>query len=168
MRKKTKKIVMVAALSALSIVFRLFLGYPQTGSTRYDLGFLPIAAAGIMFGWRWSGTAYVIADLVGTFAAAQVPYIPITVCKFVFGGIFGAFFYKKEISPLRIVLCVLTISIAVDLIGMPLALSALMGKGVWAMFVSRLPQVGVMFPVRTVGIWVMNKYLGKHMRKYMD
>ncbi len=158
---------MVAVLAALSVIFRIFLGYPQTGSTRYDLGFLPIAAVGIMFGPWWSGAAYVIADIVGTFAAAQTPFFPITLCKFVFGWIFGAFFYKKKMSLVRIVLCVITISIAVDLVAMPLSLSALMGKGAWAMAISRIPQVAVMFPVRTAGIWLMNKYLGKYMSKYV-
>ncbi len=162
----TKTIVTVAVLSALSVVFRLFLGFPQTGNTRYDLGFLPIAAVGIMFGPWWSGAAYVLADLVGTFAAGQTPFIPITVCKFVFGAAFGLFFYKKNLGWGRIIACVAAISVAVDLLLMPLALAPIMGKGAWALLISRLPQAGIMFPVRTLGIWLMNRYLGKYMAKY--
>lgn len=162
----TRTIVTVGLLAAMSVIFRLFLGYPQTGNTRYDLGFLPIAAAGMMFGPLWSGAAYVIADLAGTVAAAQSPFLPITLCKFLFGAIFGLFFYKKRPGIGRILLCVLTISILVDLVAMPLALSPLMGQGIWAIMAARLVQVGVMFPVRTGAIWLMNKYLGRYMEKY--
>ena len=162
----TRKIVTVAALAALSVVFRVFLGYPQTGNTRYDLGFLPICAVGMLFGPVWSGVAYVLADLVGTFAVGQTPFIPITLCKFIFGFIFGLFFYKKEPRPLRIILCVLTISVAVDLIAMPISLYFLMGNSIWAVAVSRIVQVCVMFPVRVVGIWLMNRYLGRYILRY--
>lgn len=162
----TRTVVTVAALSALSVVFRLFLGFPQTGNTRYDLGFLPIAAAGIMFGPLWSGAAYVLADLAGTFAAGQTPFLPITVCKFFFGAAFGVFFYKKSVSRGRIIACSAAISAVVDLLLMPLALAPIMGKGVWALFISRLPQAGIMFPVRALAIWLMNRYLGKYMVKY--
>lgn len=169
MVKKSVRIMVTAALlAAMSVVFRLFLGYPQTGTTRYDLGFLPIAAAGMMFGPIWSGITYVIADLIGTIGAAQVPFIPITACKFVFGFIFGLFFYKKELSIMRILLCVLTISVVVDLVCMPLALYPLYNKGVIAILMSRITQVAVMLPVRTLSIWLMNKYLGKYMKKYYD
>ena len=162
----TRALVTVGVLAALSVVFRLFLGYPQTGSTRYDLGFLPIAAVGQMFGPIWSGVAYVIADLVGTFFTGQSPYPPITLCKFLFGLIFGLFFYRKKLTLPRIILCVLTISAAVDLIAMPLALSPLMKMGALAILVQRLIQVAVMFPIRTISIWLMGRYLGKYLDKY--
>ena len=164
----TRKLVTVAVMVALSVVFRVFLGYPQTGNTRYDLGFLPIAAVGMCFGPIWSGIAYVLADLVGTFAVGQTPFIPITICKFIFGFIFGLFFYKKELSLLRIILCVLTISVIVDLIAMPLSLYVLMNRGVLAIAAERLIQVGVMFPVRVISIWLMNRYLGKYILRYND
>lgn len=165
-RISTKIVVAVGVLTALSVVLRL-LGYPQTGNTRYDLGFLPIAAAGRLFGPLWSGLAYVLADLVGTLLTGQPPYPPITLCKFLFGVIFGLFFYGKRLGLARILLCVLTISVVVDLAAMPLALSALMGKGAAAILVSRLFQVGVMFPVRVVAIWLMDRYLGRYMEKYL-
>ena len=161
----TRTVVLVAVMSALSVVLRL-LGYPQTGSTRYDLGFLPICAAGTMLGPLWGGIAYVLADLLGTLAAAQTPYVPITLCKFIFGGLFGLFFYKKDVSLSRIILCVLTITVLVDLVAMPVALSFLYGKGVWAIIGSRLIQTAVMFPLRVAGIWLMNKYLGKYLVRY--
>lgn len=163
----TKIIVTVGVLTALSVLFRLFLGYPQTGNTRYDLGFLPIAAVGQMFGALWGGVAYVLADLVGTFFTGQSPYPPITLCKFLFGAIFGLYFHGRRLSLPRILLCVLTISVVVDLVAMPLALSPLMGAGAYAILVQRLVQVAVMFPVRTVSIWLMDRYIGKYyMEKY--
>ncbi len=56
----------------------------------------------------------------------------------------------------------------IDLIAMPLALMPLYDMGVFVIFVKRLPQVGVMLPVRVVGIWLMNRYLGKTMKKYIS
>ncbi len=169
MQKKQKfplrTVVLTGVLTALSVVLRL-LGWPQIGTTRYDLGFLPIAAIGRMFGPLWSGAAYAAADLIGTPMTGQAPYLPITGCKLLFGFIMGLFFYKKRVNLGRAALCMLTVTAAVDLIAMPFALSALMGKGAWAILAERLAQAAVMFPVRTAGVWLMDRYLGKYMDRY--
>ncbi len=161
----THIIVLVAAMSALSVVLRL-MGYPQTGNTRYDLGFLPVCAAGMLMGPIWGGATYVVADLIGTLAAGQAPFPPITVCKFIFGMIFGLYFYKKTVTLPRIIICVLTITVAVDLVAMPLALVPIYHNGVWAVLADRLVQAAVMLPVRVVTIWLMQRYLGSQIEKY--
>lgn len=161
----TRFVVYVAVMAAMSVVLRL-LGYPQTGNSRYDLGFLPICAAGMLTGPIGGGASYVVADLVGTLAAGQSPFPPITVCKFIFGAILGLFFYKKQVTLPRIVLCVLTITVAVDLVAMPLSLVPLYGNGIWAVMTDRLIQAAIMLPVRVVTIWLMQRYLGKQIAKY--
>lgn len=153
---------------ALSVLLRVFLSFPPTGTTRYDLGFLPIAATGAMLGPVWSGIAYVLADIIGTVLSAQVPFFPITVCKFLFGFIMGAFFYKKELSLIRCFVCALCVCAAVDMVCMPFALYPLYGKGILAIMLSRIPQVGIMLPVRTFAVYLMGKHLGKYIKKYSE
>lgn len=160
-----RTVVLTGALTALSVALRL-LGWPQIGSTRYDLGFLPIAAIGRMFGPLWSGAAYAVADVIGTPMTGQAPFLPITGCKAIFGLIMGLFLYKKRIGLGRAALCMLAVTVVVDLAAMPLALAALMRKGAWVIFAERLTQAAVMFPVRAVGVWLMDRYLGRYMDRY--
>ncbi len=154
----TKKLVTIALLTAMSIILRL-IGFPQTGTVRFELGFLPIAAAGYMYGGIWSAISYVIADIIGTLLTGAAPLPTITACKFIFGMLFGLFLHKKKPSVLRVFLCVLTITILVDLILMPLALLALYGEGgIWAIVFDRLLMSAFNLPFRTVMICLTFKY----------
>lgn len=169
MKKKltTHTIVTTAMLIALSIVLRL-LGFPQSGTVRFEFGFLPIAVIGEMYGGIIGGLAYVIADIIGTFLTGMTPFFPITICKFLIGLLFGLFFHKRKMSWLNITLCVVAIGIFVDLVAMPFALSPLYpGKGVWVIAYQRILMSVVNIPTRIVAIGITYKYLGNFIKTHL-
>lgn len=163
-----KALVNTSLLIALSVILRL-LGFPQSGIFRIELGFAPIAVCGAMYGAVAGGTAYVVADLLGTLFTGMTPFFPITVCKFFLGTFFGIFFFEKSrISRLLgsgkslkgIILCNLCIGIFVDLLLMPLALLPISGeKTLWGIICVRAAALLFNLPLRCFTLWLTFKYL---------
>ena len=164
----THTLVTTAMLIALSVVLRL-LGFPQTGTVRFEFGFLPIAVIGQMFGAIMGGVSYIIADIIGTFLTGTAPFWTITICKFLLGALFGIFFHKRKMSFLNISLCVVTIGILIDLIAMPFALLPLYpGKGLFVIMYQRLLMSAINIPTRIISIVLVYKYLGTYIEKHLN
>ncbi len=161
MQKKftTKTLVISALLAALSVILRL-LGFPQDGTFRIELGFIPIAVSGYLYGGIISGITYVIADIIGTLFTGMSPFFPITVCKFLMGVIYGLFFYKGNKSLKNIIFCTLVIAVLIDLVFMPFALLPISGsKTFWGILMTRIIATGFNVPLRIVSLYVTFKYL---------
>lgn len=155
----TNKLVAIALLTAISVVLRL-LGFPQSGTFRIELGFVPIAVAGAVFGPVWAGISYVLADIVGTLCTGLAPAPTITLCKLLMGVIYGVCFYRRKRSFLSILLSVTIITIFIDLIAMPLALMPITGgKTFWAILSDRVLASLVNFPLRVASLALTFKYL---------
>ena len=155
----TKSLVISAMLVAISVVLRL-LGFPQTGTFRFELGFLPIAMSGYLYGGFVGGISYVVADIVGTLLTGTSPFFPITICKFIMGAVFGIFFYKGNKSLKNIILCTLVIGVFIDLVLMPFALIPISGgKTFWGIFAARLAATGFNTPIRIASLYISFKYL---------
>lgn len=153
------KVTVLALLIAVSVVLRL-LGFPQNGTFRIELGFVPIAVAGAIFGPLWAGISYVIADILGTLCTGLVPAPTITACKFLIGIIYGFCFYKGNRGIWRIILSVFLITVFVDLIAMPFALAPIMGgKSVLFILTDRILASLFNFPLRILSLWICFKYL---------
>ena len=161
----TKKLVTIALLTAVSVVLRL-LGFPQSGTFRIELGFIPIALCGAVFGPVWGGISYVLADLVGTLCTGQIPAPTITLCKLLMGAIYGFCFYKRERNMKNILISVTLITVFIDLIAMPLALVPIMGgKSFWSILTSRVWASLVNVPLRIGTLFLTFKYLGNFISK---
>ena len=155
----TRSLVVTALMIALSVILRL-LGFPQDGTFRIELGFLPIALASFLYGPVVGGLSYVAADIVGTLFTGMSPFPPITLCKFFIGVIFGLFFYKKKVGLKHIVLANLFILVLIDLIAMPFALLPISGgKALTAILSTRLLASIVNVPIRIISLWLTFKYL---------
>ncbi len=155
----TKSLVISAMLVAISVVLRL-LGFPQSGTFRFELGFLPIAISGYLYGGVVSGISYVVADIVGTLLTGASPFFPITICKFLMGVIFGLFFHKGNKSVKNIILCALTIGIFIDLILMPFALLPISGgKTFFGILAARIVATAFNTPIRIASLYITFKYL---------
>ena len=167
MNKKSTagKLTILSLLIAISVVLRL-LGFPQNGTFRIELGFVPIAVAGAIFGPFWAGASYVIADVVGTLCTGLVPAPTVTLCKFFFGLIFGICFHKGNRKLSRIILSVVLITIFIDLLAMPFALVPIMGgKSVFVILTDRVLASLFNFPLRITAIWLCFKYLNSVIEK---
>lgn len=159
------KITTIGLLTAISVVLRL-LGFPQNGTFRIELGFVPIAVAGSILGPFWAGVSYIAADIIGTLCTGFAPAPTITVCKFLIGIIYGFCFYKSNRSIFRIILSVTIITIIVDLIAMPFALVPIMGgKSVFVILSDRILASVFNFPLRIVSLWLCFKYLNPIIEK---
>ena len=94
-RETLVKLTTTALMIAMSIILCRLLGFPQNGSYRIELGFLPIAVVAMLYGPVLSGIAYGIADLIGAAIFTGInPFI--TLCKILFGVVMGLFFYRRE------------------------------------------------------------------------
>ena len=84
-RTAIRRIVMCAAMTAMSVVLCRFLGIsPANSAFRIEIGFLPIAVIGMLFGPVWAGAAYGASDLIGAAVTTGInPFI--TLCKVLFG-----------------------------------------------------------------------------------
>ena len=155
----TRSLVVAALMIAISIVLRL-LGFPQSGTFRIELGFIPIALTAFMYGPFVGGISYLIADIIGTLFTGMTPFPPITVCKFFIGVIFGLFFYKKKVGVLHIFFCNLVILLLIDIIAMPFALLPISGgKTFYAILGARLIASLFNLPIRILSIWLTFKYI---------
>ncbi len=167
MNKKiaTNKLVAIALLTAISVVLRL-LGFPQSGTFRIELGFVPIAVTGAVFGPVWSGIAYVLADFIGTLCTGMLPAPTITLCKLLMGVIYGFCFYRRDRNIRAILLSVTVITVVIDLIAMPLALMPIMGgKSFWVILSDRILASLVNFPLRIGALFFTFKYLRNFINK---
>ena len=115
------RLAITAMLIALSIVFCRLLGFSPAGTPyRVEIGFLPIALVGMLYGPFWSMLAYALADLIGSVLTTGMnPFI--LLCKALFGLLLGlALYTKRPQIPawefiLRAVICLVTVAGAVDI-----------------------------------------------------
>lgn len=158
---KVKSMVFISLLIALEIIFTRFLAI-QTPIIRIGFGFIPISIAGIMFGPSLAGLCAAIADLLGMILFPKGAYFPgFTLSAFLSGMIYGKFFYKRTITLSKIILCVLTISITIDLFVNTYWLSIITGKAVFALLVPRIIKTLIMCPVHIIIIYMIYQLLTK-------
>lgn len=79
------RLTTTAVMIAMSVVLCRLLGFPQTGSYRIEISFLPIAVVAMLYGPIWSGVAYGVADLIGAAIFTGINPL-ITLCKVLFGA----------------------------------------------------------------------------------
>lgn len=155
----TRSLVVAALMIAISIVLRL-LGFPQNSTFRIELGFVPIAIVSFLYGPFVGGISYIVADIIGTLFTGMSPFLPITLCKFLMGVLFGLFFYKKKVRIKHIVLCNICILLLIDLLAMPIALLPISGgKAFTAILGTRVLASIVNVPIRIVSLWLAFKYI---------
>ena len=155
------RLTTTAVMIAMSVVLCRLLGFPQTGSYRIEISFLPIAVVAMLYGPIWSGVAYGVADLIGAAIFTGINPL-ITLCKVLFGAVMGIFFCRREkIGILRILLCFLLIGVVIDIGGMSPIFVYMFGYD-WKSALATLVNT----PVRILFMWLTARYLGGYIRKY--
>ncbi len=100
------RVCVSGAMIALSVIFCRYLGFPQTGIWRVEIGFLPIAFIAFLWGPVWAGVSYGASDLIGAAVFTGVnPFI--TLEKILTGVVMGVLFYggrktRRRIGAVRI------------------------------------------------------------------
>ena len=166
------RLAVCAMMAALSIVLCRLLGWsPAESMGRVEIGFLPVAIVGMLYGPLFGGIVYGVADLIG--AAIWTGVNPwITLCKVLFGVLLGVGLYtRKKPRPwefvLRSAVTVLVIGFFVDVLLMS-----------WVfVFMGYAPDFGVAFvtrginalvntPIRLAVLIPVGLLLGNFLEKY--
>lgn len=163
----TRRMIYLALLIAMNIVFVRLLSF-QTPVTRLDFGFLPISLAGAVFGPFWGGLAGGAADIIGMMVnnKGMAYFFPWTINAVLHGAVYGIFLYKKEKSWLRVILCVMTQGIVINLLLGTIWGTLYRGNWnlFWIVFGERLLMVLVTMPVQAVVIRFVTRILKPHIQ----
>ncbi len=163
------RITATGAMVALSVIFCRYLGFPQTGIWRVEIGFLPIAFIAFLWGPLWAGVGYGASDLIGAAIFTGVnPFI--TVEKVFTGVVMGIFFYggrRKRgcIGNARMMIAFAIIALVGDFFMMALIFKFAFGYTWGAALAFRGGNATVNFCMRTLIMWLADMRLTKRLLK---
>ncbi len=159
-RSPVYRLTLVASMTALSVVLCRFLGFaPMDSSIRFEIGFLPIAILGEALGPLYSGAAYLLADILGSFVQGYPPNLWISGCKLLFGILLGVFFYKRRATLLRAVLVFTLIAVFIDIVAMTPIFIYMYGQPPAAAYAIRAVNAAANLPLRIVSYYYLSKAL---------
>ncbi|MBL1227722.1 folate family ECF transporter S component [Enterococcus sp. BWB1-3] len=159
---ETRKLTLLALLIALVVVFTRFLSY-EDQFLRISFTFIPESVMGVLFGPLWTGIGSAIADAVGVILFPKTgAYFPgFTLNAIITGGIYGFFYYRKELTWLRVFIATLLVTGIVHLFLTPLWLGLMYGVDLAniAWWIPRIIKNSIFFPVQVVGTYLIGTKL---------
>ena len=163
-RFTTRTLTAVALLTALEIVLSRFLSISMW-NTKIGFSFLPIAAAGILYGPLAAGAVGALGDFIGAILFPIGAYFPgFTLTAFLTGLVFGFFLYKKQ-GWIRIFSAVGINQLILSLLLNTLWISVLYGSAYRPLLISRLPQTAILIAVQLVCIPAAAKAIARYGKK---
>ncbi len=159
--KDTKVLTTTALLIAIATVLG-FLKIPVNPLVELRFAFLPIAAAGMLFGPAIGGIVGMAADILGYLVHPTGPFFPgFTISTTISGVIFGLFLYKKKLTVPRVIVANLVETVVVSLILNTFNLMLLYKNPFFAVLSAKLLKNAVMFPINTVLLFLILKALDR-------
>ncbi|MBQ2753788.1 MAG: folate family ECF transporter S component [Firmicutes bacterium] len=151
--KRLPSLTGAALMSALHII----LGYCKIIiSTGFEIrfSFLALGVAGLFYGPVVAGIVGVIGDIITFFLKPNGFFFPgFTFNEFVYGFVFGLFFYKKRITVKRVVAAKLVLTVLINIILTPIWLNVMYGSELFA--IPRLIKAVVSFPIECVILYLI-------------
>ena len=102
----------LAILTALSLILALCATFRVGNQIKISFKFIPVFIAGALYGPVAAGLAAAAGDIINTFLIPVGPWLPqITAIEFIYGALFGLFFYNAKPNRayyVRALLCALT------------------------------------------------------------
>jgi ECF transporter S component (folate family) len=148
------KKVRVISFSAMLLACATVLGFfkvPITEVIELRFAFLPIAAAGSLFGPIVGAVVGGLSDIFGYLVHPTGPFFPgFTISSAVQGMIFGLFLYKRPITWKRVIWANVVQTLVITMILNPIWLSVLYNMDFRIVFMSRLLKTVIMFPIETI------------------
>lgn len=170
MRATLRKVCVCGMMIALSVILCNLLGFSPPGLVRMELGFLPIAVVGIMFGWGWSAVCYGMADFIGgsIFFPGQFN-IFITLNKILIGALMGLGFHgRKKIGVVRILITFALISVLLSFGMMALIFHFQFGNPWSVVLPTRAVNAGCTFVLRVVTMLLVDTRLTALLKREGD
>jgi ECF transporter S component (folate family) len=144
----TKKIVLMALLIAMSIVFTRFLRV-ETPTMRISLGFLPIAVMAMIFKPLFVGMGAAVADIVGFFMFSSGTFFPgFTLTAFLTGVIYWVFFHKQPVKMWQVCAAAVFVVLGLNFILDTYWLTILRGTGFLVILPERIIRTAIMLPLQ--------------------
>ena len=143
------RLSLAAMMAALSIVLCRLLGFsPGDRMVRIEIGFLPVALIGALFGPLWGALTYGVADLVGSLVTTGMNPL-ILVCKILTGFLFGFLPKRRHGAILPTVLVMLTVGVVIDVLLMSGVFTVYgYAPTYFSAMLTRLANAGVNLPIR--------------------
>lgn len=171
---KTKKLILSAILLALLVVLNRFISI-KTPLLVISFSFIPVMISAILLGPKYTAMIAGLGDLIGAILFPFGPYFPgFTVSAAIAGLIYGIFLYKKpgsEVSNkkfmIKLVISNLLVLGLIEIFLVSLWLNMLYGKAYLVVVSSRVVAQLIMFPIRIVTIFVLEKALRAFVTKYI-
>lgn len=146
-RMSTKKLVMMALLVALTVVLTYMLSF-TTSFLRVSFGFIPVAAAGMLFGPVGGLAVATVADLIGATIFFGTPNPGLVVTAALTGLVYGLFLGRKDPSRRSIILCQAIIMVVLHLVYNSIVLDFMSPGTFWANMPLRAVRSLVLFPIQ--------------------
>lgn len=145
--KLLKKLLIMALLTAISVILERFLGYNDK-LLSISIAFLPVAVAAMLYGVIPGALVSALADFLGALLFPSGPLdLRFTLIMAVKGAIYGFFLHKENPSRYMIVLAQLLVVLVCHLTLNTLVISTIIGKGFFALLPLRALKNLLMFPL---------------------
>ena len=168
----TRKLVFMALMVATNIILVRLIGINVSPNLRIDFGYLSNVMAGMVLGPVLGGLTAGMSDILGVIISGQIgTYFPLfTVNAVLYGVTYGIFFYKKELTDLRISLCILTALLFLGVVLYPiwsyLFYQIILKKPAlyFSILTTSIIKAVIFFPIQIVTI----KLISRHLIPYID
>jgi len=139
----TKKVCALGLLIAITIVLSIMSGYLRIGNfSKLSVSFISVFIAAYLFGGIAGGLVAALADIISCFINPVGAFLPqLTAIEFLYGFVFGLFFYKSKPKLYFITLLICDIfQFVANIILKTAILSSTYGATFNSYFVTRLPM----------------------------
>lgn len=171
---KLKKVILSGILLALLIVLNRFVSI-KTPLLVISFSFVPIMMAAVWLGPKYSTLIAALGDFIGAILFPFGTYFPgFTVSAGLAGLIYGIFLYKKQNDEMsdkkfiiRLIISNLLVLGIVEIFVVSLWLNILYGKAYLVVVSTRVLTQVIMFPIRIVTIFVLEKLTRPIVNRYL-
>lgn len=148
-------------LLALNVVLGMFT-VNISSLLRISFSYLPIAAAGMLFGPIGGGIVGAAGDILAYFVRPTGPYFPgFTFNAFLSGFIYGLLLYRRPVKLPRVFSAKVLVTLFISFLLNPLWLSIIYGKAFLVIVGTRITTNLIMIPIETVMLLALLKILEK-------
>ncbi len=166
--KKVNILAYMGILIAMYTLLAHIVPVVKIDTLQISFGFVPLGFGSMLLGPIIGGIVGAIGDIIGMILAPKGAYFPgFTLNVFLSGLIYGIFLYKKPKTVLRISLAVFCVNVFVNIGINTYWLTIILGKGYMAMLPGRVIKNVLMMPVQISVLYLMWKYAGCHIEKYI-
>ncbi len=171
---KLKKIILSGILLALLIVLNRFVSI-KTNLLVLSFSFIPVMMAAIWLGPKYTTLIAALGDFIGAILFPFGTYFPgFTLSAGLVGLIYGIFLYKKpeqEISNkqfiIKLIISNLLVLGVVEIFVVSIWLNMLYGKAYFVIISTRVLAQVIMFPIRIITIFFLEKLTRPIVNRYL-